>query len=132
MMLIDNKLLDAIDRQAAENPRLRMNYDLRTTPEDKSQRLLNALRPGTIVPIHRHEDTAETLLVLRGSLTELFYDDDGNETEKFVLNSATGNYGIQIPVGQWHSVVVTEPCVIIEVKDGAYAPVAPQNLMIKE
>lgn len=121
-MVINDKLLDQLLEQAKHNPRLRQNFDLRTSAEDSSQRMLNALLPGTQVPIHRHLKSTETVMVLRGSLTEVFYDNQGVESGRYILSHETGNYAIQIPVNQWHTVIVTEPCVIFESKDGAYAP----------
>lgn len=128
-MVLDSVLLDALLKKASESERLRIAYDLRTSCDDNSQRMLNALLPGTVVPVHRHPATAETVMILRGSLTEVFYDEEGRETNRFVLSAANGLYGVQIPVGQWHSVIVTEPCVILEVKDGKYAPVSPDDVM---
>lgn len=121
-MVIDDKLLDQLLDQAKHNPRLRQNFDLRTSAEDSSQRMLNALMPGTQVPIHRHLKSTETVMLLRGSVTEVFYDNQGVESSRYILSHETGNYAIQIPVNQWHTVIVTEPCVIFESKDGAYAP----------
>lgn len=121
-MIINDKLLDQLLDQAKHNPRLRQNFDLRTSAEDSSQRMLNALMPGTQVPIHRHLKSTETVMLLRGSVTEVFYDNQGVESSRYILSYETGNYAIQIPVSQWHTVIVTEPCVIFESKDGAYAP----------
>lgn len=129
MMLIDDKMLDALERRAAESDRLRATQDLRTSPDDNSQRMLNALMPGTVVPIHRHQQTTETVIAVRGTATEIYYDDNGQETSRYRLVSNGGCYGIQIPMGQWHTVEVSEPCVILEVKDGKYAPSAPEDLM---
>ena len=127
-MVIDNEKLDELEKQAAESPRLRAALDLRTSSNDTSQRMLNALLPGTVVPIHRHPTTEETVLIVRGSVVEVFYDDEGNETVRYKLCAKDGVYGLQIPVGQWHTVIVTEPCVIEEVKDGKYVPAAPEDL----
>lgn len=131
MVTIDDRLLDDLLRRAAESERLRAALDLRTAPTDGSQRMLNALQPGTVVPIHRHPSTIETVLVVRGALTEVFYDDAGNETAHYDLDATRGSYGLQIPVGQWHTVAVTTPCVIIEVKDGSYAPSAPEDVLLR-
>lgn len=129
MTLIDEETLDALERRAAESGRLRASQDLRMSPDDNSQRMLNALLPGTVVPVHRHQKTVETVIALRGAVTEIFYDDSGKETSRHRLDPKGGLYGIQIPAGQWHNVEVCEPCVIIEVKDGKYAPSAPEDLM---
>ena len=127
-MLINNEKLDELEKQAAESPRLRAALDLRTSSEDTSQRIMNALLPGTMVPIHRHPTSAETVTIVRGSVVEIMYDDDAKEIARYKLSVADGLYGLQIPAGQWHTVEVTEPCVILEVKDGKYAPAAPEDL----
>ena len=138
-MVIDNKLLDSLFEQAKSSSRLRMNYDLRTTAADTSQRMLNALQPGTEVPIHRHEETSETVVCLCGRLEEIIYEEvveyvqdetsrtgevmrkqTFKEVERHLLCPAEGKYGIQIPKGAWHTIRVMEPSVIFEAKDGAY------------
>lgn len=125
-MIIDQNLIEDLWKQAAESPRLRQNYDLRTTASDTSQRMLNALLPGTEVPIHRHEDTSETVVCLCGRLEEMIYEEqpDGTflEVSRELLCPAEGRYGMQIPVGAWHTIRVIEPSVIFEAKDGAYRP----------
>lgn len=149
-MIIDQKLLDDLSAQAKANPRLRQSYDLRTTPDDKSQRMLNALEPGTIMPIHRHRNTSETMAVVRGKLIERFYDDNGNITEEFVmaplsvpskpsLHSVPAGESneptipmVQIEAGQWHSIeVLEEGTIIFEAKDGAYAPLTEEDIINK-
>lgn len=123
-MIIDQNLIEDLWKQAAESPRLRQNYDLRTTAADTSQRMLNALLPGTEVPIHRHEDTSETVVCLCGRLEEMIYEEqpDGTfgEVSRQLLCPAEGRYGMQIPAGAWHTIRVIEPSVIFEAKDGAY------------
>lgn len=122
-MIIDNELLDRLSAQAKANPRLRQNYDLRTTPEDGSQRMLNALEPGTVMPIHRHTRSTETMVMIRGSLKEYFYDNDGNLTDTILLQAGGPVPALQIPVGAWHSLeVLEEGTVIFEAKDGKYEP----------
>lgn len=128
-MIINDKLLGKIEETAKESPRLRMNMDLRNSSEDKSQRMLNVLLPGTVVPIHRHRETSETTMILRGKLFMVFYDDLGGQTERYLLDPAVGNYGVQIPKGQWHTVEVIEPSAIFEVKDGPYTPLQPEDMM---
>lgn len=128
-MIINDQLLDDIQKKAMENPRHRMNMDLRNSSEDKSQRMLNALLPSTVVPIHRHRDTSETTMIVRGKLFVVFYNDLGAQTERYLLDSTTGNYGVQIPKGQWHAVEVIEPSTIFEVKDGPYVPITPEDTM---
>ena len=121
---IDKLLIERLFEQAKESPRLRMNYDLRTSSADTSQRMLNALLPGTEVPIHRHEETAETVVCLCGRLEEMIYEEmpDGSfqEVSRHLLCPSEGLYGIQIPAGAWHTICVLEPSVIFEAKDGAY------------
>lgn len=137
MMEIDNKFISKLLSEAAENPRLRQNYDLRTSSDDNSQRMLNALLPGTVVPIHRHPHSTENVLLLHGKLVEVFYEEeqagDGieqkqdmaigrrfHETARIVLDPSSGNYGCVVPAGTWHTVEVLEPSVIYEAKDGKY------------
>lgn len=128
-MLIDNKLIDEVTRQAAESPRLRMNFNLHDSLDAKAQRLLNVLLPGTTLPIHRHTHTAETYILLRGKMTVVFYDDHGGQVERFPLDPLLGNYGVQIPKGQWHGIEVLEPSTIFEVKDGPYTPLEPADIL---
>lgn len=129
-MTIDQKFLDDLSVQARANPRLRQSYDLRTTPNDGSQRMLNALEPGTIMPIHRHRNTSETMVMVRGKLIERFYDDNGNITDEFVMEPC-GQYAmVQINKGQWHSLeVLSSGTVIFEAKDGAYEPLSNIDLL---
>lgn len=128
-MIINNQLLDEIQEKAEESSRLRMNMDLRNSSEDKSQRMLNVLLPGTIVPIHRHRETSETTMIIRGKLFMVFYNDLGAQTERYLLDPTIGHYGVQIPKGQWHTVEVIEPSAIFEVKDGPYTPLEPEDMM---
>ncbi len=127
-MIIDEIFLDGLLEQATENERRRINYDLRNAEEDKSQRMLNVLLPGTQVPIHRHQETSETLVVLSGRLTEIFFDENGVECARYDLCPAEGRYALQIPKGMWHTLTVDEPCVIFEAKDGAYKPLASEDV----
>ena len=129
MKLIDGNLLDSLSSEAQNSPRLRMNMDLRNSPEDKSQRMLNALEVGTRMPVHRHRSTSETQLLLRGVLDVMYYDDSGRETQRFRLDPLNGSYGLNIPAGQWHSLEVIEPSVIFEAKDGPYAPPGEDDVM---
>ena len=110
-MLLDTALINSLLDRAKESPRLRQHYDLRNSAADTSQRMLNALLPGTEVAIHRHEETAETVVCLMGKLEEV---------SRQLLSPAEGKYGMQIPAGVWHTVHVIEPSVIFEAKDGAY------------
>ena len=120
MIQIDKPLLDALFAKAKESDRLRMNYDLRTSASDNSQRMLNALLPGTIVPIHRHPNSNENVILLCGKLVEVIYDVAGNESERIHLDPSVGNFGCVVPAGAWHTVEVLEPSVIYEAKDGRY------------
>ena len=119
-MEINKDLIDKLFDEAKENPRLRQNLDLRTSAEDGSQRMLNALLPGTVVPIHRHPNSTENVFLLCGKLVEVIYDEDGNEKDRILLDPAAGNYGCVVPQGAWHTVEVLEPSVIYEAKDGKY------------
>ena len=119
-MEFDKVFLEKLFEQAKENPRLRQNLDLRTSSADTSQRMLIALLPGTMVPIHRHPMSTENVLILCGKLVEVLYDDNGNETERVFLDPSVGCYGCVVPKGVWHSVEVLEPSVIYEAKDGKY------------
>lgn len=119
-MEINKEFLGKLFEQAVENPRLRQSYDLRTSSDDNSQRILNALLPGTVVPIHRHPNSNENVLLLCGKLVEIIYDENGKEEERIHLDPTIGNYGCVIPPGAWHTVEVLEPSVIYEAKDGKY------------
>lgn len=129
-MIIDQKLLDDLSAQAKANPRLRQSYDLRTTPEDQSQRILNAVEPGTILPIHRHRGSTETIIVLRGKVVQHYYDDNGNKTASYVLAPNSAQVGMSVPVGQWHALEsLEEGSVIFECKDGAYQPLSAEDVL---
>lgn len=143
-MEFNKEFLDKLFERATENPRLRQNFDLRTSSADTSQRMLNALLPGTKVPIHRHEDTTETVICLCGKLDEVIYEEvilyengmsdfphgmdvqdvsrkvEYREIQRIHLCPAEARYGCRIPKGAWHTVEVIEPSVIFEAKDGAY------------
>ena len=129
-MIINQALLDKLTEEAKASPRLRMNQDLRNGPEDGSQRMLNALEPGTPLPIHRHRNTNETVVCLRGHLREIFYNDNGEVTEVIDLAPNSDCVALNIPIGQWHTVEVLESgTVIMEMKDGAYTPLEPEDVM---
>lgn len=128
-MIIDDKLLNNVTKQARASERLRMNFNLHDSLDAKAQRLLNSLEPGTILPIHRHPYTAETYILLRGHMDVMFYNDLGAEVERFVLDPLNGNYGVHIPKGQWHTLEVRESSVILEVKDGPYTLLAPEDIL---
>lgn len=128
---INQALLDTLTEQAKASPRLRMNLDLRNSPEDRSQRMLNALEPGTVLPIHRHKHTSETVVCLRGHLREVFYDDLTRMVDEvFDLGPGRECIALNIPAGQWHTVEVLESgTVILEVKDGPYQPIGPEDIL---
>ena len=126
---INKEVLNALYDQAAETERLRMNYDLRTSSADGSQRMLNALLPGTKVPVHRHRETSETIICLQGCMDVVVYDDHAVEISRLRLCPVEGKFGAQLPVGAWHSVEVYEPSTIFEAKDGAFVPVDKDDLL---
>lgn len=128
-MVIDTNLLDALTAQAKASPRLRMNLDLRNSPNDQSQRMLNALEPGTVMPIHRHRNSSETVTVLRGKVKWLYYDEQGELTDTFLVAPNSDLVGLCVPMGQWHSLECLETgTVILEAKDGAYLPMAEEDI----
>lgn len=130
--MINQQLLDELTRLAKNSPRLRMAYDLRNTPEDNSQRMLNALELGTIMPIHRHLASSETVVLLRGKICWHFYDDAGNETESVVLDANGDVRCINVEKARWHSLeCLAEGSVLMESKDGAYKPLEPDEIMEK-
>ena len=128
---IDNALLDSLTEQAKASPKLRMNYDLRNSSEDTSQRMLNAIEPGSFVPIHRHRNTSETVVVLRGRVVEEFYDELERICSATYEVSPCGPVcALNIPAGQWHTLRSLESgTVILEVKDGAYEPIGPEDVL---
>ena len=129
-MLLTDELLDKITAEAKASPRLRMNYNLHDSLESKAQRLFNAMEPGTILPVHRHPNTSETYLVVRGRLRVMFYNDNKEITEQHEVDPLKGVYGVHIPKNQWHSLEVLESgTVIFEVKDGPYAPLAKEDIL---
>ena len=129
-MKITQELLDNLTAQAQASPRLRMNMDLRNSAEDKSQRMLNAIEPGSPLPIHRHTKSSETVVCLRGRLVEDFYDEAGRLTESIELSPVGPVPALNIPLGQWHTVRSLESgTVILECKDGPYEPLKPEDEM---
>ena len=129
-MIIDNQLLDTLSAQAKASPRLRQNYDLRNTPEDNSQRMLNALEPGTVMPIHRHRKSSESICMVRGKMVMRLYDDNGNLTDEFVMEPCGEYPMIHVEAGQWHSLeVLEEGTVVFEAKDGKYEPLPEEDIM---
>lgn len=139
-MKITQALLDDLTAKAKASPRLRMNYDLRNSAEDGSQRMLNAIEPGSPLPIHRHRHSSETVVCLRGRLQEVFYDESGGstgspnleETEVIELSPGGECVALNIPIGHWHTVRSLESgTVILECKDGPYEPLQPEDMIVR-
>ena len=127
-MVIDNRILDELTAAAKASPRLRMNLDLRNSPSDGSQRMLNAIEPGTVMPIHRHRASSETVVCLRGHFEEYFYDSEGRLTE--TIDMVPGGAVINVPIGQWHSLKSLESgTVLFECKDGKYEPLGEGEIL---
>ena len=129
--MITKELLDNLSAQAKVNERLRINYDLRNSEADNSQRMLNALEPGTVIPIHRHRNSSETVTIIRGAIREYFYDKNG-----VLVDSITLKHGCEVPIlvvpkGTWHRLECLEPDTIIyEAKDGAFSPLSSEDILI--
>ena len=119
MIEINRKLISELFDKALLNPRFRQNYDLRN-PDDNGQRMLNALMPGTVVPIHRHPNSNESIILISGRAVELFYDAEGREVSRCLLDREQGSFGVVVKSGDWHTIQALEPTVIFEVKDGRY------------
>ena len=130
-MKITQAVLDRLTEEAKASPRLRMNLDLRNSAEDLSQRMLNAMEPGTVMPIHRHRHTSETMVILRGRLVEEFYDElERTCTDAIEMCPGGPVVALNIPAGQWHSLRVIESgTVILEMKDGPYEPIGPEDIL---
>ena len=130
-MKITQVILDGLTEQAKASPRLRMNLDLRNSPEDGSQRMLNAIEPGSPLPIHRHRKSSETVVCLRGRLVEEFYDDlEMRCTESIELSPNGPVVALNIPIGQWHTARALESgTVILEMKDGPYEPTGAEDIL---
>ena len=129
-MILNKKLMDDLSAQAKVNPRLRQALDLRTTPDDQSQRILNAVEPGTILPIHRHRGSTETIIVLRGKVVQHYYNDAGEKTASYELAPNSAQVGMSVPIGQWHALEsLEEGSVIFECKDGAYHPLSAEDIL---
>lgn len=127
-MIVDKGVLDNLTEKAKASPRLRYNLDLRNSSDDHSQRMLNAMEPETIMPIHRHRDSSETCICVRGHFEEYFYDDKGNLTK--IIDMLPGGIILNIPVGQWHSLKCLESgTVLLEAKDGAWKPLEKEDIL---
>ena len=130
-MVISKMTLDELSAKAKASPRLRMNYDLRNSEGDSSQRMLNAIEPGSLLPIHRHQKTSETVVCLRGRLVEEYYDElERICTDRIELTPSGPVVAVNIPAGQWHTVRALESgTVILEMKDGKYEPIGPEDIL---
>ncbi len=129
-MVITQAILDELSAQAKANPRLRQNLDLRNSPADSSQRMLNALEPGTVMPIHRHLSSSETVAILRGKICWHFYDDSGKETESVVLDANGEPRCLNVEKGRWHSLECLETgSVLFECKDGKYRGLRGEDML---
>ena len=127
-MIIDKHILDELTARAKESPRLRMNLDLRNSAADKSQRMLNAIEPGTVLPIHRHRTTSETVVCLRGHFEEYFFDVSG--VRILVVDMVPGGTVLNIPAGVWHSLKSLESgTVLLECKDGPWEPLGEEDIL---
>lgn len=128
-MIIDIKILDELTSKAQVNLRLRQSMDLRNNPKDLSQRMLNALEPGTMMPIHRHHGSTETVVILRGKIQWVFYDDDGKETERVILDANGEPRMLNVEKDRWHSLECMESgSVLYESKDGPYHPLEEDEI----
>ena len=129
-MKIDNILLDKLTAQAQASPRLRMNMDLRNSDADSSQRMLNAIEPESVVPVHRHQKTSETVVVLRGCVVEEYYTSEGVCSASYERAAGGPVCALNIPAGQWHTLRALESgTVILEMKDGPYEPIQECDIL---
>ena len=128
-MVITNEFLNELTGKVKTSTRLRLGYDLRNTPEDQSQRMLNALEPGTIMPIHRHHGSSETVVILRGKIRWVFYDEEGKETEHVILDANGEVRCVNVEKDRWHSLECLESSVLFEAKNGMYQPLAEDEIM---
>lgn len=125
-MIIDEHLLNEVQKKAEESPRLRANLCFHKSPNDTVQKMINFLLPGTEMPIHCHHNSDETLVVLRGEITIVYFDNEGVETERYLLNHSMP--AIDIPKNQWHNIVVSESVALLEIKEGPYRPLMENEI----
>ena len=132
-MVIDKELLDKVSEQAKDSPRMRMNYNFHQSLEEKCHRMLNAVEPGTVVPIHKHPTKAESFVILRGKVRVTTHNDDGSIIEDVVLSQECGNYGVDIPKNVWHKLESLESgSVIFECKEGPFVPHEVEGILEME
>lgn len=130
MKLLTKEILSSLSAQAQSSPRLRMNYNLHASLEDKVHRMFNAMEPGTVVPIHRHQTTDETIIVVSGSVRVLIYNDNKEILNDITLTAGSDTFGIDIKVGEWHKCESLESgTVMLEVKEGPYSPISPEDIL---
>ena len=120
MKIIDEQLMTGLAEEAKKSPRLRKNYNFHQSLQDKCHRFLNALEPGTFIPVHHHPDKAETFVVLKGKVKVSTYNDDGEVLESYILSHEDGRYGVDIPENVWHGLKCLEPAVLLECKAGPF------------
>lgn len=131
-MQLSAQILDSLSQDAKQSPRLRLNHDLRTSSQDSSQRMMNALEPGTQIPIHRHTSTSEVVVVLRGAIRQNFYDDDAQIIDSHIVRAGSDCPIINVPMGSWHNSESLESgTIIFEAKDGAFEPLREEDTLRK-
>lgn len=129
MKIIDEQLLKEVSAQAKDSPRLRMNYNFHGSLDDKCHRFLNALEPGTIVPVHHHPTKDETFIILRGKVKVSTFNDDGTILDSIILSHEDGRYGVDIPKNVWHTLECIESATIFEVKEGPFVPHEEEEIL---
>ena len=127
--IIDSQLLNVVSDQAKQSPRLRMNYNFHQSLDEKCHRMLNALEPGTDIPVHRHPAKDEAIVILRGKVKVLTYNNKGEVMEFVVLNCENGLYGVNVPKNTWHTLQVEEPSVVFECKEGPFVPHEEEGIL---
>ena len=128
-VVLDDSLLDKVQMLAQESPRLRMNYDLRNSEDDQSQRMLNVMLPGTHTTIHKHNLSSETVMLMRGRMDTVFYNNKGVEMQRIHMGGDTGVFGVNIPKGQWHTFEVYDLSIIFMAQDGPWSPLSKENML---
>lgn len=128
-MVINKEILNSIELKAKESGRLRANLCLHTSPDEKVQKMINVLLSGTEMPIHRHLNSDETLVILQGKVIIIYFDDDGHTKERIEMSQNSGTNVVDIPRGVWHTVEVTEPVALLEIKEGPYRPLNENEIL---